>query len=148
MAYWIIGWRFPVPRVRQRDKALVSFILLVIAATALAQGPSAAIQVQGIVLSGRTPLPGTVIAAVNSETRTAFTTSTDVNGQYSLKLPVVGKYEISADITAFAPEKKEIEITDATKPTRLDFEMTLLSRSQPAVQQAARGARGARRGSA
>src|ERR1051325_2952257 len=117
-----------VATVRRRDKALLSFILLMLAVTTLAQSPKAAdIVIQGIVLSNKTPLPGTTILAVNNETQATFATSKDPSGQYSWKIAATGKYRVSAEIAAFATQTKDVEVTDATKPSRIDFELTLLS---------------------
>ncbi len=108
---------------------IVIFVLAVIAVTNLAQVPSPG-QIQGVIQSNRIPLPGVVVVALNTQTLTTVTTSTDVNGQYLLRVPGAGKYVVSAEMPAFAASNKDAEVSDVTRPVRLDFELSLLSRTQ------------------
>jgi len=124
-----------VARLRRRDNALLSCVLLIIAVTALGQAPSnTGFQIQGVVISNKLPIPGVVIVATNSERGNPVTTITGTDGRYELKLPSAGRYRVSAQITAFAPDSKNVDVTDSSKPARADFELTLVSRAQRTQQ--------------
>ena len=86
--------------------------------------------IQGIVQSGNMPLPGVTVAATNFITNEKVTTSTDLNGQYQLKVPAPGAYILETSMAAFAEGVKEADVKDANQPERVDFELVLLSRSQ------------------
>ena len=94
--------------------------------------------IQGIVQSGNTPLPGVSVTAINSVTNEKVTTSTDLNGQYQLKVPTVGTYNIETTMAAFAPAAKQAELVDVSTPVRLDFDLTLASRVPQASPQSRR----------
>jgi len=85
--------------------------------------------IQGIVQSGGTPVPGVSVTATNTATNEKITTSTDLNGQYQLKLAAIGTYEVDTAMAAFASSTKQIEIRDAS-PLRMDFDLMLASRTQ------------------
>ena len=91
--------------------------------------------IQGIVQSGGTPLPGVTLTATNTDTNEKFTTSTDLNGQYQLKVATTGTYNIETAMAAFAPAAKKADITNASTPARVDFDLTLVSRTQQASAQ-------------
>src|SRR5262245_24364156 len=107
------------------------------------QRPAATSAIQGIVQSGNTPLPGVTVTATKAGTNEKISTSTDLNGQYQLKAPA-GAYTVETSMPAFAPATKEAEVKDSGPATRLDFDLTLASRSQQASAQppAAVGFRG------
>src|SRR5436853_683474 len=100
------------------------------------QKPAAGGIIQGIVQSGDIPIPGVTVTATNFITEEKVTTSTDLNGQYRLKVPGVGAYFVETSMPAFAPGIKEADIKDPAQPDRLDFELILLSRSQQTSAQA------------
>ena len=99
------------------------------------QRPSSNGIVQGIVQSGGTPLPGVVVTAIHSITKEAVTTSTDLNGQYQLKPAADGLYSIETAMAAFAPATKTAQVTLGAAPVRLDFDLTLASRTAQASAQ-------------
>src|SRR5438445_3397941 len=87
--------------------------------------------IQGIVQSGNTPIPGATVTATHAVTGEKLVTSTDLRGQYRIKLPGVGAYIVEASMAAFAPAIKETDIKDVSSTARrLDFDLMLLSRSQ------------------
>src|SRR6058998_862139 len=85
--------------------------------------------IQGIVQSGNTPIPGATVTATHAVTGEKLVTSTDLRGQYRIKLPGVGAYIVEASMAAFAPAIKETDIKDVSSTARLDFDLMLLSRS-------------------
>ena len=93
--------------------------------------------IQGIVQSGNMPLPGVTVTATNFITNEKVTTSTDLNGQYQLKVPAPGAYILETSMAAFAEGVKEADVKDANQPERVDFELVLLSRSQQTQQASA-----------
>jgi hypothetical protein len=111
--------------------ALALANLVVVAQT---QRPATVGTIQGIVQSAGSPLPGATVTASNSATNEKLTTSTDPNGQYQLKVATTGAFEIQVTMPAFASAGKTVEVTGAT-PARLDFELTLASRTQQAAAQ-------------
>jgi hypothetical protein len=105
--------------------ALANIVLL-----AQTQRPANGVTIQGVVQSGGTVLPGVSIVATNTATNEKFTTSTDPNGQYQLKVGAAGTYSIETTMAAFAAATKQAEVREGAAPARLDFELTLASRSQ------------------
>jgi len=124
---------------------LVAANIAVVAQTQRAAGGT----IQGIVQSTGTPLPGVAITATNSETNEKLTTSTDVNGRYQLRVPAMGTYTVESALAAFATATKPADVRDLATPVRLDFDLSLVSRTQQPQQTAtpqprvlARGGRG------
>jgi trimeric autotransporter adhesin len=107
-------------------------ILANIVVIAQTQKPPAGGVIQGIVQSGNAPIPGATVTATGSAGKEKITTSTDPNGQYQLRVPA-GAYTVDAAMAAFAPISKSLEIKDPSIPSRLDFDLTLASRSQQAA---------------
>ena len=107
-------------------------LLLLVAGLSLAQDTPAApsFSITGVVKSGNTPIPGATVTATNSSTQEKTTTSTDMNGAYTLQV-AEGKYELRVEMPAFAPSAREITLADPS--THADLELTLLSRTQQAV---------------
>src|SRR5437899_1633622 len=113
-----------------RFLTVAALILANVVIFAQTQKPAAAGIIQGIVQSGNIPIPGVTITATNFISDEKVTTSTDLNGQYQLKVPGAGAYIVETSMAAFAPGIKEADIKDPAQPERLDFELMLLSRSQ------------------
>jgi hypothetical protein len=89
--------------------------------------------------AGATPLPGVSVTATNTLTGKKYTTATDIDGAYTMKIPRNGRYVVRAELTGFAAATQEAVLTgveaDAAKqfitvvekPT--DFSMELASRA-------------------
>jgi len=107
---------------------VVALVLADIVVLAQTHKPTAGV-IQGVVQSGGIPLPGVSVTATHSGTNEKITTSTDLNGQYQLKLATTGTYDVETAMAAFASSTKQIEIRDAS-PARLDFDLSLASRTQ------------------
>ena len=88
------------------------------------------------------------MSATNSETGEKITTVTDVNGQYSLTVTPGGRYTVETTMAAFASSTKDADLTDTSRPVRVDFELILRSRStqDSAPATPARGGRFQNRG--
>ena len=101
--------------------------------------------IHGSVLAGPTPLPGVAVTATNTLTGRRYTTSTDITGAFSMRIPANGRYVVRVELTAFASETREVVINAASdnggKPDQaLSIPMQLASRvaaSQATTQQAA-----------
>jgi hypothetical protein len=111
--------------------------------------------IQGIVRFKQGPVPGAIVTATDMATSRRTRASTEVNGQYILKVGETGTFHVTVDITGFSSEIGEVEVTDASKPVQRDFQLSLLSHLQragtpqvapEAPTQAARGGRVARGG--
>jgi len=86
--------------------------------------------IDGIVKSGTMPLPGVTVSAANTLTGQKVIGWTDVNGQYSLKVPADGRYAVRAQMSAFAVASSDALIKGDIRSVRVDLEMTLQSRAQ------------------
>jgi outer membrane receptor protein involved in Fe transport len=96
---------------------------------------AAGCEIGGKVHSGNIPLPGVAISAANTLTGKKLSTSTDVDGSYSLLIPGYGRYVVRAELAAFSPVTSEVRIDAATCRPRVDLEMMLLSRAKAAAQE-------------
>src|SRR5499426_815139 len=114
---------------------ILTLILVNIVVLAQTQRPAPAGIIQGIVQSGGTAVPGVTVTATNTATNEKLTTSTDLNGQYQLRLAAIGSYNVETSMAAFAPSTKTAEISEASAPVRMDFDVTLSSRTQNASAQ-------------
>ena len=111
------------------------------AAPAAAQGGT----IHGVVIAGAAgkpggiPLPGVAITATNTLTGKKYSTSTDIDGQFAMKIPRNGRYVVRVELAGFAAATQEVVLTGVEaqaaaqgitineKPT--DFGMELASRA-------------------
>jgi hypothetical protein len=123
---------------------LAAVILANVVILAQTQKPTTAGAIEGIVQSENVPIPGVTITATSTSNGEKVTTSTDLNGQYHIPVSKAGSYMVETSMPAFAPANKEAAIEDGASPIRLDFNLTLASRSQQpsAPARAAIGFRG------
>ena len=89
--------------------------------------------------AGGVPLPGVAITATNTLTGKKYTTATDIDGAYAMKIPRNGRYVVRAELAGFASTTQETVLTGVEtqaaqqgiaiveKPT--DFGMELASRA-------------------
>jgi outer membrane receptor protein involved in Fe transport len=98
-----------------------------------AQGGS----IHGVVKSGNMPVPGATVTAANTLTGQKATTSTDVDGSYSLQLASNGRYVVRAQMAAFAPVTKEVVINATDHNLEANLELILLSRVPKTVTEPA-----------
>jgi hypothetical protein len=108
-------------------------------------------RVEGHVRSGNLPLPGASIVVQVGDVLKA-TTSTDVDGKYTIAFSPNGTYHLSADLTAFARVERDLVLAAPPCDTTVDFALTLKPRRDPLTaaaqtpeaEQTARGGRGPR----
>ncbi len=90
---------------------------------------SATCSIAGTITSGRTPLPGVVVSALDGDGRAVDVSASGVDGAYGLKIPGPGRYTLNAEFVAFATVSRELSIELASCQARLDLTMTLASRA-------------------
>jgi hypothetical protein len=102
-------------------------------------------RVDGRVSSGTLPLPGaTIVVQVGSTVKAA--TSTDADGKFTIVFTPNATYRLSADLTAFSHEERELVLGAAPCDSTVNFMLSLKPRGAAAAQAAATA--GSRRGSA
>ena len=99
--------------------------------------------VQGMVKSGKTPVPGATVTAVNHGTGQKVAGWTQPDGTFRLTLPADGEYVVRAQMAAFATAVSHVTVSPSNQNPRLDLEIVLLSRSE-AGQSNVEGRTGAR----
>ncbi len=119
----------------QRAVALSVVILLphVLRGQAGAPAPTpneAARIVRGIVKSGNMPIPGATVSATNVDTKGQVSSSTDVDGTYSLRIPENGHYTVRVQMTAFAVGVQQVVVDAAHQDVQANFELILQSRAR------------------
>ena len=73
-----------------------------------AAAPAAAGRIiHGVVKSGNMPIPGVTVTAGNSLTGQKVTTSTDVDGSYSLQVPSDGRYMFAHKWQPLRPQQRK-----------------------------------------
>jgi len=123
--------------------------------------PAAAAQggtIHGTVVAGAAgkpggiPLPGVAITATNTLTGKKYTTATDVDGNYAMKIPRNGRYVVRIELTGFAAATQEavlngVEVQAAAqgiaiveKPTNFGMELASRAAADEVRQAAASGA--------
>jgi hypothetical protein len=85
------------------------------------------------VKSGNISLPGVTVTAQNTLTGKRFSTTTDINGAWSMSIPQNGRYVIRTQFAAFAPGSQEAVLNAASHDQTVTFALELASR---AAQQA------------
>jgi trimeric autotransporter adhesin len=92
--------------------------------------------VSGTVTAGGVArLPGVVVTATRPEAVAPSATSSALDGSYILDVPGPGRYQIKAELAAFAPFSREL-VVESDCRAKVDIGLTLASRVQsaPAVQ--------------
>jgi hypothetical protein len=102
-----------------------------IAPAAENNAPAPAGRIEGIVHSGKFPLPGATVIAANTLTGQRVVTSTALDGAYVLDVPARGRYVVKVKMTAFAVATQEVLVHPPSPPMRADFDLVLESRAQP-----------------
>ena len=104
-----------------------------------AQVPSAAPvaggKLHGAVKSGTTPLPGVTITAQNTLTGKKYSTTTDINGAWSMSIPQNGRYVVKTQFAAFAASSQEAVLNATNHDQTVTFALLLASRAIQQQQQ-------------
>jgi hypothetical protein len=90
---------------------------------------SPACTVGGVIVSGRTPLPGVVVSIAGADAHAVDATASGTDGIYVLKAPGPGRYTLKAEFAAFAPISRDLVLDAASCSQRADLTMTLASRA-------------------
>src|SRR6185437_12248006 len=69
----------------------------------------------GVVRSGKVSLPGVTVTARNTLTGRRYSTTTDINGAWSIAIPLDGHYVVRAEFAAFAPVTNEALVNAASR---------------------------------
>ena len=99
-----------------------------------------------MVQCGNIPLPGVTVTAQNTVTGKRYSTTTGINGAWSLNVPPDGHYVIRSEFAGFAPGTQEAELNAAKNDQTVTFALILASRaaeqqhSESASQQASKPA--------
>jgi hypothetical protein len=111
--------------------------------------------IHGVVVAGAAgkpggiPLPGVAITATNTLTGKKYSTSTDIDGQFAMKIPRNGRYVVRVELAGFAAATQEViltgaevqaaaqGITIAEKPTNFGMELASRAAAAEAKQSAA-----------
>jgi len=86
--------------------------------------------IRGSVKSGSVPLPGVGVTATNTLTGKKYSTTTDVNGSFSMTIPQNGRYVVKTDLAGFAPATKEALLNASSHDQQIEISMMLASRVQ------------------
>jgi hypothetical protein len=111
-----------------------------------AQAPAPPCVIRGTVGAGQVRLPGVGITLTPKAGATTVSTSTGIDGTYTMTVPGPGTYSVAADLTGFATVTSDV-VVDASCKAQQDFTLTLASRvesSAPVAPAAAAPAAAAR----
>src|SRR3569833_3131223 len=84
---------------------------------------------RGHVKSGTISLPGVTVTAQNTLTGKRYSTTTDVNGAWTLTNPANGRYVVRTQFAAFAPGAQEAVLNASSHEQTIDFQLMLASRA-------------------
>jgi hypothetical protein len=87
----------------------------------------------GKVKSGNTVVPGATVNATHAASGKKVVGWTRADGSYTLALPSSGEYLVSVQMAGFAPVTHGVNVSPANPHSRLDLQITLLSRVQAAA---------------
>ncbi len=98
---------------------------------------AAGCSISGSVSAGQAKLPGVVVTVTpKAEGAEPAATSTGVDGRFAVPVAGPGRYEVKAELAAFAPFVEEVEVESPCQ-ARVDIPMTLASRVPRSPAQAA-----------
>jgi hypothetical protein len=88
-----------------------------------------------VVKSGTVPLPGVTITAQNTLTGKKYSTTTDINGAWSMSIPQNGRYVVKTQFAAFAASSQEAVLNATNHDQTVTFALLLASRAAEQQQQ-------------
>src|ERR1700691_2988947 len=94
--------------------------------------------IHGVVKSGNMPIPGAGVTATDTVTKKQVTTSTDVDGSYSLHIPDDGRYIVRVQMPAFSGSTQEAVLDPSHQEVQSNFELVLESRARETANNEAR----------
>jgi trimeric autotransporter adhesin len=84
---------------------------------------------QGVVKSGKIPVPGATVTAFDRSSGHRVVGWTQPDGSYKLALPGDGEYVVRVQMAAFAAAAARVTVNSSNPNPRVDLEIVLLSRS-------------------
>jgi hypothetical protein len=84
---------------------------------------------RGRIGAGEVSLPGVAVTATSSGSGMKYTTTTDIDGNFRMAVPAGAQYSISAQLSGFALETKDVTATVGEQTQSADFAMELASRA-------------------
>ena len=99
-------------------------------------------RLHGVASSGKIPLPGVTVTAQNTLTGKRYSTTTDINGAWSLNIPQNGRYVIRTQFAAFAGGSQEARLNADSHDQTVNFDLMLASRAAAHQQQQAQAGAG------
>ena len=140
-----LGLPFPVTKGRRESRYVFHFLFLfhiVVFHGHLSTGQTVPAPggktIHGVVKSGSMPIPGAGVTATDTATKKQVTTSTDVDGSYSLHIPDDGRYTVRVQMPAFAASTQEVVLDPSHQDVPSNFELVLESRAREASSNEAR----------
>lgn len=91
-----------------------------------------------MVRCGKIPLPGVTVTAQNTLTGKRYSTVTDINGVWSMRIPQDGRYVLRTQFAAFSPAFGDALLNATGRDRTVNFELMLASRAAEQEQQQAR----------
>jgi hypothetical protein len=92
-------------------------------------------KLHGQVKSGNVPLPGVAVTAQNTLTGKRYSTTTDINGVWSMTIPQNGRYVVRTQFAAFAAGAQEALLNATNHDQTINFSLMLASRAAAQEQQ-------------
>jgi trimeric autotransporter adhesin len=99
-------------------------------APAQSSEPALGGKLHGLVKSGNTPLPGVTVTAQNTLTGKRYSTTTDINGAWSLTIHLNGRYVVRTQFAAFAQGSAEALLNAASHDQAINLDLMLASRAE------------------
>jgi hypothetical protein len=113
-----------------RRAAIAAWAIAALGAAIDAQSPDRC-RIDGRITSGGTPLPGVsiVVSAANTPITPSATTSTGIDGRYSLLLAAGARYRLSTAFTGFVSVERDLTPAAGSCDQTVDVELTLEPRA-------------------
>jgi len=87
-------------------------------------------EISGSARSGKTPLPGVSVTAVNTLTGKKYSVATNSEGKFALSGMTRGRYVVRVEFMAFAAFTQEVVLNPESPSAKVDAELILASRQQ------------------
>jgi hypothetical protein len=92
--------------------------------------PPPSYEIIGTARSGKTPLPGATVTASNTLTGKKYSAVTDVEGKFTFKGIVRGRYVLRIEFMGFSLFTQEVVLNPTNPSGKIDAELILASREQ------------------
>src|SRR5437016_10128549 len=122
---------------------ILHFVVIVLGSSVQAQEPPApapasvttpavapTYEISGSARSGKTPLPGVSVTAVNTLTGKKYSVATNSEGKIALSGMTRGRYVVRVEFMGFATFTQEVVLNPENPSAKVDAELILASRQQ------------------